>query len=191
MRYKEGHKLEAKARILAGVGRGFRKHGYGGIGVDGLAKEAGVTSGAFYSHFFSKGEAFKHAVSSGMAELREGILAFQAERGQDWLAAFIDFYLGPRRTCDLAEGCALQALTGEVARNDVALRAVYEAELDRVVEAMAAGMPGADLPARTAKARALLALLSGGVGMARAVASDELSAAIAANLRQAALRIAA
>lgn len=49
MRYKPGHREESRAKILDAVGRGFRKHGYGGIGVDGLAKEAGVTSNDFPS----------------------------------------------------------------------------------------------------------------------------------------------
>ena len=39
-------KQETRQRILDAAGRGFRKGGYDGIGVDGLAKQAGVTSGA-------------------------------------------------------------------------------------------------------------------------------------------------
>ena len=57
MRYAAGHKEGARTRILDAAGRGFRRLGFGGIGVDGLAKEAGVTSGAFYGHFPSKAEA--------------------------------------------------------------------------------------------------------------------------------------
>ena len=48
MRYGPGLKQEARTKILDAAGRGFRRLGFGGIGVDGLAKEAGVTSGAFY-----------------------------------------------------------------------------------------------------------------------------------------------
>jgi TetR/AcrR family transcriptional repressor of nem operon len=44
--------------MIAAASRGFRSNGYAGIGVDGLAKAAGVTSGAFYSHFGSKDAAF-------------------------------------------------------------------------------------------------------------------------------------
>jgi TetR/AcrR family transcriptional repressor of nem operon len=45
MRYGPDHKEEARSRILHAAGRGFRRLGFGGVGVDGLAKEAGVTSG--------------------------------------------------------------------------------------------------------------------------------------------------
>ena len=66
MRYGPGHKDEARSKILNAAGRGFRSLGFGGIGVDGLAKDAGVTSGAFYGHFSSKAEAFKAAAVAGL-----------------------------------------------------------------------------------------------------------------------------
>ena len=43
-------KQETRKRIINAASRGFRSNGYAGIGVDGIAKEAGVTSGAFYAH---------------------------------------------------------------------------------------------------------------------------------------------
>ena len=94
MRYPQGHKEEARARMIAAAGRGFRKHGFGGIGVDGLAKEAKVTSGALYGHFPSKNAAFKEAAIAGLEELHSGVLALRAQYGADWLEPFIDFYLG-------------------------------------------------------------------------------------------------
>ena len=79
--------------------------------MDGLAKEADVTSGAFYGHFASKQAAFKEAVATGMEELRAGVMSFRETRGPKWLEAFIDFYLGYKRTCDLGDSCALQSLS--------------------------------------------------------------------------------
>ena len=81
MRYRPGHKDEARARMIAAAGRGFRKRGFGGIGVDGLAKEAEVTSGAFYGHFPSKEAAFKEAVVAGIEELRAAVMAFREAHG--------------------------------------------------------------------------------------------------------------
>src|SRR5438128_1998733 len=116
MRYGPEHKETARAKILTAVGRGFRRRGYDGIGVDGLAKEAGVTSGAFYGHFTSKGEAFEAAALAGLEELRQAVERFRAEEGAAWLGRFVDFYLSTKRTCELGESCALQSLTPEVAR---------------------------------------------------------------------------
>ena len=47
MRHKGVGKEETLRKMLDSTGRGFRKHGYAGIGVDGLAKAAGVTSRAY------------------------------------------------------------------------------------------------------------------------------------------------
>lgn len=173
--------------MIAAAGRGFRRKGFGGIGVDGLAKEAEVTSGAFYGHFPSKDAAFKEAVASGIEELRGAIEAFQAEHGADWLNKFIDFYLGEKRTCELGQSCAMQSLSPEVTRADDETRAIYQEGLLKVVEQVAKGLEGASLPDRRKRAWALLAVLTGGVTLARAVEDADVSSRIAKSVREAAL----
>lgn len=190
MRYKEGHREEARARMIAAAGRGFRRRGFGGIGVDGLAKEADVTSGAFYGHFSSKEAAFKEAVVAGLEELRAGVMAFREKHGPEWVEAFVDFYLGYKRTCDLGESCALQSLSPEVGRSNPEIRAVYEAGMLKVVEAVAEGLDGGAPADRRTRALALLSLLSGGVTLARAVVDAQVSSGIAASVRSAALQAA-
>lgn len=180
MPHPVGKKEESRARILASAGRGFRRHGFGGLGIDGLAKAAGVTSGAFYAHFKSKTEAFRAAVGAGMAELADGVAGMKAEGGA-WVARFVDFYLTERRTCDLDESCALQSLTTEVARADPETRADYEAELRRTIDTLASGVDG-----DRSRAIAMLAALSGGVSMARAVNDPKLADEIIAAVRSAA-----
>jgi TetR/AcrR family transcriptional repressor of nem operon len=189
MRYGPGHKDEARSRILNAAGRGFRRLGFGGVGVDGLAKEAGVTSGAFYGHFPSKAEAFKAAAVAGLVQLREAIEGLRASEGEDWLATFVDFYMSVRRTCDLSESCALQSLTPEVARADHDTRTAYEAELLRVAEAVAQGLPNGSLPARRKTAWAILAMLSGGVSLARSAADPRTGAQIAAGIKSAVMAL--
>lgn len=186
-RYAPGHREEAKARILAAVGRGFRKRGYGGIGVDGLAKEAAVTSGALYGHFPSKEAAFKEAVIAGLDELRAGIEALRAEHGAKWIEAFVDFYLGHKRTCELGDSCTLQSLTPEVQRSDSETKTAYEAQMKLVAHAVADGLSGANPGDRLQRAWALLAILSGGVTLARAVEDRVTSDTIAAAVRKSAL----
>ena len=180
-------KEESRARILASAGRGFRRSGYGGLGVDGLAKEAGVTSGAFYAHFDSKAAAFRDAVAAGLRELRDGIAAMRGAHGAGWRNKFVEFYLGERRTAELAESCALQSLTADVARADGDARLAYERNLQDVIDIAANGMSAKTNSERRAEVIALLALLSGGVSLARAVHDPELADEIAAAVRRAAL----
>jgi TetR/AcrR family transcriptional regulator, transcriptional repressor for nem operon len=164
------------------AGRSFRAHGYGGIGVDGLARAAEVTSGAFYGHFTSKCAAFKAAVIAGLEELRQGIEFLQKEHPDDWLKAFAEFYLGPKRACDMSQTCTLPSLTPEVERSENDVRAAYEAELQSVVATFASGLSGGTPSARRAKAWAILGLLAGGLAISRAVpekkTADEIATAV-------------
>lgn len=190
VRYAPGHKEESRARIVDAAGRGFRKQGYGGIGVDGLAREAGVTHGAFYGHFHSKSDAFEAAVVAGLEQLRDGVEMLQAKHGADWLSVFVTFYLGYKRTCELGDACTLPSLSPEVERAGPSARAAYQLALQGVVEALAAGFAGGTDSQREARAWALLAMLAGGVNMARAVPEPALAEQIAATIQVAAMRIA-
>jgi TetR/AcrR family transcriptional regulator, transcriptional repressor for nem operon len=187
MRYSAEHKQETRARILGAAGALFRQEGYGGSGIDGLTKAAGVTNGAFYGHFKSKSEAFRAAVLTGLEELRLGIAELQAKKGKGWLGAFIGFYLGPKRTCALGQSCALPSLSPDVMRAEPATREAYEMELRRVIDEVAAGLADGSLSERRDEAIALLALLSGGVTLARAVADPALAERIAQAVRGQAL----
>jgi len=186
VRYTQGHKEESRARIVDAAGRGFRSHGYGGIGVDGLAREAGVTHGGFYGHFSSKAEAFKAAVVSGLQGLRDGVEAVRAEQGKNWIGAFVAFYMGPKRTCTLADACTLPSLSAEIERSDPAIREAYQAELQRVMESIAAGLPAGSDSERAAQAWVLLSLLAGGVTLARAVPDPAVAEQIATAVQRAA-----
>ena len=189
MRYGPEHKEEARSKILSAAGRGFRRLGYGGIGVDGLAKEAGVTSGAFYGHFPSKAEAFKAAALAGLVELREGLEHLRATEGDGWLEKFVDFYMSVRRTCDLSESCALQSLSPEMARADRDAKIAYEAEMVKVVDIVAQGLGDGTLSSRRKSAWAILAMLSGGVTLARSVEDPKLGAQIASGVKAAVLAV--
>ena len=184
-----GKKEETRARILAGAGRAFRSHGYGGSGVDGLAQAAGVTSGAFYAHFSSKADAFRESVVAGMRDLASGIRTVQAEAGPKWVGGFVDFYLSHKRTCDLSESCALQSLTGEVARANDETRDAYETELQSVIDLVAEGVDAGSRAGRRRETIVLLALLAGGVSLARAVRDPVLAEEIAGAIRAACTRV--
>lgn len=184
-----GQKEETRQRIVEAAGRGFRAHGYGGIGVDGLAREAAVTSGAFYANFKSKAAAFREVVATGLDELRDGILMMRGRFGAHWREKFVDFYLGERRTCDLAESCALQSLTNEVARADPDIRAIYEEKLRAIIDSTADGLAGDTVRSRRDESIALLALLIGGVSLARGVNDEALGNEIAKAVREAAQQL--
>lgn len=172
-------KEQTRKRILEAAARGFKQGGYGGIGVDGLAKEAGVTSGAFYVHFDSKASAFRESIAHGVAAVADEILRIQNEKGRDWWPVFVHFYLGAKRKCALPESCALQTLTPELARSDEDSRAQFEKELARIAQVIANGPRSAGAPRDIETAYAAISTLIGSVTLARAVRDEGMADRIA------------
>ena len=142
MRYKAGEKEAVRRKMVKATSRSFRSHGYSGVGVDGLAKAAGVTSGAFYSHFGSKDEAFDAALAQGLDEVIDAVPKFQSEHGAAWVKAFAQYYLGKAHRSDLACGCAMATLTPEVVRSDPTVHATYEKKMTVIANLVARGLAG-------------------------------------------------
>ncbi len=179
MRYAPGHKAETRDRILSAAEIAFGVHGYEGVGVDGLAAQAGITSGAFYGHFRSKAVVFCAAAVAGLQRLRQGIERFHEQPGRPWVRPFMQFYLKPPFRQGLEGGCALPSLSAEVARSDSSTRACYEAEMLRLMDTLTANLPDSAIPARR-RAWAMMALLAGGATLARSVEDATVAAEIAA-----------
>lgn len=182
MRYKPGHREETHKRMKQAASQAFRAHGFAGIGVDAIAREAGVTSGALYSHFGSKDGAFLAGLEVGLDEVIEGIPRFQTDHGDGWVRAFADYYLGLPHRRDLACGCAMATLSPEVARASDDVQAFYQEKMKKIISLSAKGLAGGDKADRKARAWAMIATLIGGVTVARAVGGGRLADQIAATI---------
>lgn len=179
-----------REKILEAAGRNFRRHGYAGTGVDGIAEAAGVTSGALYAHFGSKDLAFVAALERGLDEVIDAIPVFQRDHGNQWVVAFADYYLGADHRQDLDCGCAMTTLSPEVVRRDRSLHAVYEEKMTTIVALIARGLSTQEEEQagdRERRAWALLSTLIGGLTVSRAVADPDLAAMIAASVHGAAI----
>ena len=190
MRYSAEHKEETRRKILDAAARRFRAEGYEGLGIDGLAKAAGVTNGAFYGHFATKADAFRAVVTSGLAELRDGIDQCRAEGGEDWLGHFAQFYFSDPKIGCAEDACALPSFAPEAARAPAETREAFQTALLEVMRAMAAGLPGETADGRETRAWIALALLTGGVTLSRAVPDPTLVARIVDALTPAVVKLA-
>ena len=190
MRVTKEQKEQTRIKIIGAAGRSFRSYGYSGIGVDGLAKEAGVTSGAFYSHFGSKSGAFDMALIAGLDEVIEAIPQFQSKHGADWVKAFVDYYLGKQHRNDLACGCAMTTLTPEVVRAGPKVHAVFEEKMDSIANLVAQGLAGPSDKDCRARAWSMLSLLIGGLTIARAMKSAKTTNEVAEVIKATAIKAA-
>ncbi|MES2107056.1 MAG: TetR/AcrR family transcriptional regulator [Pseudomonadota bacterium] len=129
MRYSPEHKTTMKKHLLAVAGAETKKKGFAAVGVDGLMHAAGVTSGAFYSHFSSKNELFKAVVE---AELQDSIQMLVGNPHQDlaaWLHHESNRYLTMSHVRHPEAGCVLPALGAEIARADAGVKDMCEQQM--------------------------------------------------------------
>lgn len=177
-------------RMLDAASQAFRRNGYAGIGVDGIAKAAGVTSGAFYAHLGSKDKAFSAVLDEGLDEVIEAIPKMQTESGAQWVKAFADYYVGRAHREDLACGCAMTTLSPEVVRAEPEFHSVYEKKMKIIANLVANGLKGGSRGERLSRAWAMLGILIGGLTMSRAVKSGKAAEEIATSIRTAAISVA-
>lgn len=176
-----------RQKIISAASKGFRSQGFSGIGVDGIAKEAGVTSGAFYAHLGSKNGAFKAALELGLDEVIDAIPNFQTDFGENWIEEFVNYYLGMKHRKDMENGCAMTSLSPEVARSDIEFRTIYEAKMNKIAELIADGLDGKSKADRTTRSWSLLGVLIGGLTMARAVKSKKIITEISCSIKATAI----
>lgn len=184
-------KEQTRERMLDAASRSFRSHGFAGVGVDAIAKAAGVTSGAFYAHLGSKEGAFHAALELGLDEVIRAIPRYRSEYGADWVRAFVDYYLGKPHRDDLARGCAMTTLSPEVVRSGTEAKALFEAKMKKIAGLIADGLAGGDGEQRLSRAWSMLGILIGGLTLARSMKSNRQAEQIAMSIRRAAVNAAA
>lgn len=167
MRYSAEHKAETRKRLLDTSGAIAKKNGFSATGVDSLMEAAGLTSGAFYSHFSSKSELFTHLVEN---ELESSVKMFADQSAtlpnDQWIARQLKRYLNWKHRQSPETGCALPALAAEIARSDQATKEKYEAAV------LQSHRIWAERLGNDEAAWAVISQLVGALLLSRAMASD-------------------
>lgn len=180
---KSSKREQSHHRIVEAASRAVRRHGYAGVGVAEVMKEAGLTHGGFYAHFDSRDallvEAIEHAGAISSATLDERI----AERTRDSatpLQALIELYLSDEHLAHPEHGCVVGALAGEIPRQEEAVRLASAQRVDRLVRRVAAALPeGAD----PALAGVIAGALVGNLQLARVHGDNPEGRAVLASAR--------
>jgi TetR/AcrR family transcriptional regulator, transcriptional repressor for nem operon len=174
-------KEETRERILRAAARAIRKHGYEGVGVADVMKEAGLTHGGFYAHFESRDALLAAAADQAGAEsienLTRGIAA--AKPGHE-LLALIDTYLSDRHVAAAEQGwgCAIAAAGSEVPRQQAEVRRVASRRIKDLVGLIERQFPEWGRGTAHDKAMGIAATVVGAVVLARAVDDAQLSSRI-------------
>jgi TetR/AcrR family transcriptional repressor of nem operon len=167
---KVSKETSAKHRdeLLKAAGRLFRERGFDKVGIAEIAAAAGLTHGAFYTHFDSKEALCAEVIPR--ASRRSGATL---ESMADWRAS-IEAYLSPKHVRDRANGCPFAALAGDVPRESETIRAAFSDALQRSIDATAARLGDKGEDPRREEAIQALATMVGALVLARTAASPQL-----------------
>jgi AcrR family transcriptional regulator len=169
MRYPPDHKGRARDALLRAGARSLKTSGFNGIGVDGLAAAAGVTSGAFYSNFSSKEAMLEAVIDAALGEpfLTDTDSATSAE-GRERLISFIEDYISADHSMDPAEGCVMPALSADVSRAQPRVKDAYQRKMTALVDRIA-GLLDGDESDRKRRAWSIVALMVGAILISRGI----------------------
>jgi TetR/AcrR family transcriptional regulator, transcriptional repressor for nem operon len=188
MRYSKEHKQETHARIVRKASVRLREKGAHGVGVADLMKEAGLTHGGFYAHFDSRDalviEAFAHAMDRSTERWRKMVGETPPEKR---LATMVENYLTASHRDDPGHGCAVPALSADIARESPKTRKAFAAKVEQMIDMMADQIPEVPRKAARKQAAAALATMMGTLVLARVAGSGEFSDDILAAGREAVL----
>lgn len=160
MRYREEHKQATRRRIVETAGRRFKEDGIDGSGITALMKDAGLTNGAFYTHFASKGDLVAAAIADQLRAQNASIVA-HAEPGRAGLEQIVRWYLSPWHRDSRDAGCPSAALLDEIGRCAHPTKRAYTDGVLMVADGIAARLaPDDPLSART-KALGVYAMMAG------------------------------
>ncbi|MGG2400002.1 TetR/AcrR family transcriptional regulator [Pseudomonas sp. SH1-B] len=163
-------KSRTRERILSAAGRILAEHGPGSPAVAEVMAAAGLTVGGFYAHFSSKDalmlEAFRQLLSVRRARLDE---VDQRLGGRERRALLAAFYLSRRHRDEPDERCPLPSTLAEIEHLPDGFRLALVEHVEQMVAQMSAAPEEADV------ALADLALMVGGLALARALGPGELS----------------
>lgn len=170
---------EHRRVLLEQSGRMLRRHGIEGVSIAGVARAAGLTHGAFYGHFASKAALVAEAIGDSLIEAAGRWRARAARRrgaGGEGLGALIAGYLTEAHRDAPESGCALAALGPEMSRGEPVVAAALQAGTAALVAVLAEEIgvlhPELAPAARRGRALAVLAAMTGGLVLARALAAD-------------------
>lgn len=188
MRFEKGHKEATRRHVLDVASQRFRRDGVSASGIAGLMEAAGLTNGAFYTHFESKEALVREALGCALGE-QHSQLEQDRQAGLD-LEGAVRRYLNMAHLADAANGCPSAALLPEIARQPAATRMIYDEGLRAYVEDLALLLPDAGTEASRRRAMAIFGLMAGTLQLARAVPDADQAEVILEGGVEAVLRLA-
>jgi TetR/AcrR family transcriptional regulator, transcriptional repressor for nem operon len=176
MTSKADQKERTHEEILASAARLLRERGIAGARVADVMEGAGLTVGGFYAHFKSKEALIEEAFRMTARELRARLLTGLDDKpAADRAEVILKRYVA-RANCDtVSTGCPLPSVVGEIGTTAPEYSRMLADELEEVARGLHPHVPKDGPVHPRLVALGLVALMYGGLSLARAVRGMDLS----------------
>lgn len=172
MRTTQAEKTRLRDEILKEAIPFLKKSGLEGAPVDQIMKQAGLTSGALYSHFESKDDLFVQATLNELGRSIAYHRKQQAELGSSALRHFIATYLSEGHLHAIGKGCVFVALGADIQRQKPKVKALFEEKITELFEILSRSIQGKNADEKLAKVQFIFSSLIGAVVLARSTGSS-------------------
>jgi TetR/AcrR family transcriptional regulator, transcriptional repressor for nem operon len=175
MSQREAQKSQTRHEIVQSALRLLKMQGIADTSVADVMADAGLTVGGFYAHFPSKEALAEEVVRQGLQERRAMYLGRPDQEG--WLRRLqsaLEGYFSPEHRDDIAGGCPMPMAATDAARSGSAA-AVFVKEFEKMADAFECGRDPTKPRAPREAALGSLALMVGGLILARAAKGTALS----------------
>ena len=176
-------KQETHERIVDVAARAIRRHGYAGVGVADVMKEAGLTHGGFYAHFDSREALMVEALERAGRDSGDAVtraIDKRAVNGVSAFRAFVETYLSDAHLSSLETGCPVAALACDMPRQSGAVREASALRVRNLVARVQSTLPHAS----RATASVVAGTLVGTLQLARAMGPNAEGRAVLAAARK-------
>ncbi len=167
------HKQRSRERILDSAFKAFAKQGYQNVSIEDVMSDAGLTRGAFYSHFKNKAELFEQAFSHGARTHPVSRARSPDITPEEWLAHLADNYLSVGHLTLESPGCPLAQLGSDTATQDISVRKIYSQSFQTMCEWLENHMDDNHSLDKKMRSQALMAMMIGAVNVGKAIPDQE------------------
>jgi TetR/AcrR family transcriptional repressor of nem operon len=176
MNAKDEQRERSHETILESAARLVREKGISGARVAEVMDGAGLTVGGFYAHFASKQDLVAEALRRTSGLLRDRLFARLDEKPEeDRAEVVLKRYLSAAHRDAQSLGCPLPAVVGEIGTTAPEYGAVLAEQVEAVGARLEEYLPKGRASSRRALALGLVALMVGGLSLARALRGTALS----------------
>ncbi|WP_289029191.1 TetR/AcrR family transcriptional regulator [uncultured Paraglaciecola sp.] len=130
MAWNKDHKENSKKRILDSAAKLFAHNGFKTISIDEVMQHAGLTRGAFYSHFKSKSDLYAEAILYGSQKSRQQLSnVFEVDK-------IVNAYLSEAHVEGEERHCPLAFLVSDINQQNQTIRDTYTTTFNSLVDKM-------------------------------------------------------